>query len=246
LRAAPRHPTATAATDRGCVLHGSARTRTRRLGSSDEAAVETSVVAEHRHRRWRSPPQGHPRGGAAGSSRSPWGLRCGRWPAPRLRSDRAGRRRSRTGASGAAPSPSPMPGMIPYSSRIAPDHPAAVRSARGQRTRGLTERGGIWHVATQFKRHTPLRSVIDGQRGVRPVDVFVRQRGPESPQRRLNRTNNSAWKVAGERAADDWQERHRVSAAAGFRPVRVQDLLTRSANVSGQPAYASRTVRMIG
>src|SRR5579863_9801586 len=36
--------------------------------------------------------------------------------------------------------------------------------------------------------------------------------------------NNTAWKAARERAADEWQRRHGESAPEGFRHVRVHDL----------------------
>ncbi len=68
------------------------------------------------------------------------------------------------------------------------------------------------------------RSVIESQRGVHPVYVFVHRRAKASSPTPVQRMNNTAWKAARERAADDWQQRHGVDAPLGFRRVRVHDL----------------------
>ncbi len=68
------------------------------------------------------------------------------------------------------------------------------------------------------------RSVIESQRGVHPVYVFVHRRAKASPPTPVLKMNNTAWKAARERAANDWQEGHGMEAPTGFRRVRVHDL----------------------
>jgi integrase len=68
------------------------------------------------------------------------------------------------------------------------------------------------------------KSVIERMRGLHPVHVFVHARTKDGDPRPVTKSNNTAWKEAGERAADAWQVRHSESAPEGFRRVRVHDL----------------------
>jgi integrase len=83
------------------------------------------------------------------------------------------------------------------------------------------------------------RSVVDSQRGVDPVHVFVRipkarkaKKGcapKEVKPKPLASMNNTAWKNARVRAADKWKEKTGEEAPAGFRKARVHDLKPRNA-----------------
>jgi integrase len=67
------------------------------------------------------------------------------------------------------------------------------------------------------------RSVIESVRGLHPIYVFVRavKKGEFKP---VTKMNNTAWKKARERAANQWQREHQEPAPDGFRRVRVHDL----------------------
>jgi integrase len=68
------------------------------------------------------------------------------------------------------------------------------------------------------------KSVIERMRGLHPVHVFVHARTKGGEARPVTKINNTAWKAARERAADEWQQRHGERAPEGFRRVRVHDL----------------------
>src|SRR6202142_2206423 len=68
------------------------------------------------------------------------------------------------------------------------------------------------------------KSVIERMRGLHPVHVFVHARTKDGEPRPVTKINNTAWKAARERAADEWQQRHGEPAPEGFRRVRVHDL----------------------
>ncbi len=78
------------------------------------------------------------------------------------------------------------------------------------------------------------RSIIEQVRGEHEEYVFVRDpcetnraectRQASVKLHPLRRMNNTAWKSARERAADEWQRRTREPVSAGFRRVRVHDL----------------------
>jgi integrase len=68
------------------------------------------------------------------------------------------------------------------------------------------------------------KSVIERMRGLHAVHVFVHARTKDGDPRPVTKINNTAWKAARERAADEWQRRHGESAPEGFRRVRVHDL----------------------
>src|ERR1035438_7410290 len=68
------------------------------------------------------------------------------------------------------------------------------------------------------------KSVIERMRGLHPVHVFVHARNKDGDPRPVTKINNTAWKAARERAADEWRQRHGDSAPEGFRHVRVHDL----------------------
>jgi integrase len=67
------------------------------------------------------------------------------------------------------------------------------------------------------------RSVVESVRGMHAEYVFVRatKKGEPKP---LTKMNNTAWKAARERAADQWANTELKPAPAGFRRVRVHDL----------------------
>ncbi len=67
------------------------------------------------------------------------------------------------------------------------------------------------------------KSVIESQRGRHAEYVFVHlhRKGELRPMIRMN---NSAWKHARQRAADEWAKEHGSQAPEGFRRVRVHDL----------------------
>jgi integrase len=68
------------------------------------------------------------------------------------------------------------------------------------------------------------KSVVESQRGLHPVNVFVHVRGKDARARPLAKIYNTAWKAARERAADAWAQEHKESAPPGFRSIRVHDL----------------------
>ncbi len=79
------------------------------------------------------------------------------------------------------------------------------------------------------------RSIIEAVRGEHEEFVFVRDPACETMRtgrageaaakpHPLKRMNNTAWKSARERAADEWQRRTQEPAPQGFRRVRVHDL----------------------
>ena len=82
------------------------------------------------------------------------------------------------------------------------------------------------------------KSVVESLRGRHATHVFVRTSPKTNKSRPVGKMNNTAWKSARERAADQWAERHQVPAPAGFRKVRVHDMKhtfgrrLRAANVS--------------
>jgi integrase len=67
------------------------------------------------------------------------------------------------------------------------------------------------------------KSVLESLRGLHRTHVFVHalKRGGPQPVKKMN---NTAWKSARERAAEEWSKRHGEPAAEGFRRVRVHDL----------------------
>jgi integrase len=68
------------------------------------------------------------------------------------------------------------------------------------------------------------KSVVERMRALHPVHVFVHARTKDGDPRAVTKINNTAWKAARERAADEWQQRHGEAAPEGFRRVRVHDL----------------------
>jgi len=68
------------------------------------------------------------------------------------------------------------------------------------------------------------KSVIESQRGLHAVYVFTHTPGKKALPQPVRGMNNTAWKGARERAADEWQQRHGESAPLGFRKIRVHDL----------------------
>jgi integrase len=68
------------------------------------------------------------------------------------------------------------------------------------------------------------KSVIDNLRGMHSVYVFVRAHKKDSEPKPVTKINNTAWRAARERAADQWQDQHGEPAPIGFRHVRVHDL----------------------
>ena len=67
------------------------------------------------------------------------------------------------------------------------------------------------------------KSIVESLRGLHPTHVFVRAPKKGEPQP-VKKINNTAWKSARERAADEWAKRHGGLAPEGFRKVRVHDL----------------------
>src|SRR5271167_344165 len=68
------------------------------------------------------------------------------------------------------------------------------------------------------------KSVVESVRGMHPVYVFVHARKKDGGSAPVIKINNTAWKAARERAADQWTEQHGEPAPAGFRSIRVHDL----------------------
>lgn len=68
------------------------------------------------------------------------------------------------------------------------------------------------------------QSVVDGQRGLNPVWVFPYGKSDQNGPTAVHRMNDSAWKKARVRAADNWEKQHGASAHPGFRSIRVHDL----------------------
>jgi integrase len=66
------------------------------------------------------------------------------------------------------------------------------------------------------------KSVIEAQRGQHPAFVFVHGKGEN--RKPVTKMNNTAWKRARERAAEQWLELKGEPAADGYRRVRVHDL----------------------
>ena len=67
-------------------------------------------------------------------------------------------------------------------------------------------------------------SVVESVRGLHPVYVFVHARKKDGEPAPMIKINNTAWKAARERAADQWTQQHGEAAPAGFRSIRVHDL----------------------
>lgn len=67
------------------------------------------------------------------------------------------------------------------------------------------------------------KSVVEHQRGLHPVHVFVRE-CVDHELRPVAKIYGTAWKGARRRAADTWSEQHEEPAPEGFREIRVHDL----------------------
>jgi integrase len=67
------------------------------------------------------------------------------------------------------------------------------------------------------------KSVIESVRGMHPEYVFA-YAPRNSNLRPVTRMNNTAWKAARKRAAENWERQHREPAPSGFRKIRVHDL----------------------
>jgi integrase len=68
------------------------------------------------------------------------------------------------------------------------------------------------------------KSVVESVRGLHQVYVFVHARKKDGEPAPVTKINNTAWKAARERAADQWAQQHGEAAPAGFRSIRVHDL----------------------
>jgi integrase len=68
------------------------------------------------------------------------------------------------------------------------------------------------------------KSVVESVRGLHPVYVFVHARKKDGEPAPMIKINNTAWKAARVRAADQWTQQFGEPAPAGFRSVRVHDL----------------------
>jgi integrase len=67
------------------------------------------------------------------------------------------------------------------------------------------------------------KSVVESQRGLHPVHVFVRE-CEDRELRPVAKIYGTAWKGARRRAANAWSEQHGEAAPEGFRQVRVHDM----------------------
>ncbi len=67
------------------------------------------------------------------------------------------------------------------------------------------------------------KSVIESARGMHTQYVFAYAPG-KGHLRPVSRMNNTAWKAARKRAAENWGRQHGEPAAPGFRKIRVHDL----------------------
>lgn len=68
------------------------------------------------------------------------------------------------------------------------------------------------------------QSVIEAQRGLHPVYVFVYKAGKEAEYKRVNAVNQSAWRKARARAAETYPTALRTAPPAGFCDLHFHDL----------------------
>lgn len=68
------------------------------------------------------------------------------------------------------------------------------------------------------------QSVVDAQRGLHPVYVFVYKAGKKAEYQRVNAVNQSAWRKARARAAAKYQQALKSAAPAGFVDLHFHDL----------------------